>query len=70
MILLNTRYLQAAFNTLGQKASAPSPTLLRHVAPLRWEHISLTGDYIWSQDTQPAPGLLRPLRSKPSLLSA
>jgi TnpA family transposase len=70
VILWNTRYLQAAFDTLGQKASAPSPALLRHVAPLGWEHISLTGDYIWTEDTQPAPGLLRPLRPKPSLLAA
>jgi len=70
MILWNTRYLQAASDTLGQEVSAPSPTLLRHVAPLGWEHISLTGDYIWTEDAPPALGLLRPLRKKPSLLAA
>jgi hypothetical protein len=33
---------------------------LAHVAPLGWEHIALTGDYIWSGVTpQPA---FRPLR--------
>jgi hypothetical protein len=69
VILWDTRYLQAAFDTLGHEVSAQSPALLRHVAPLGWEHISLTGDYIWTEDAQPAPGLLRPLREKPSLLA-
>ena len=26
----------------------PDPTLLRHVSPLGWEHIVLTGDYDWN----------------------
>ena len=55
VILWNTRYLQSAFDTLGQPGTAPAPALLRHVAPLGWEHISLTGDYIWAEDVQPAP---------------
>ncbi len=50
--------------------SAPAPALLRHVAPLGWEHISLTGNYIWTEDAQPRPGLLRPLREKSSMLAA
>jgi TnpA family transposase len=70
VILWNTQYLQAAFDTLGKRGNASMSALLRHVAPLGWEHISLTGDYIWTEDTQPAPGLLRPLRPKPSLLAA
>lgn len=44
--------------------------LIRHIAPLGWEHISLTGDYIWAESAQPIPGLLRPLRDEPSLLAA
>jgi hypothetical protein len=64
VILWNTRYLQAAFDTLGQKGNTLVPALLRHVAPLGWEHISLTGDYVWTEDAQPAPGLLRLLREK------
>jgi len=47
-----------------------APELVRHVAPLGWEHISLTGDYVWAADGQPAPGALRPLRDRPSLLAA
>lgn len=34
--------------------------LLRHVAPLGWNHISLTGDYLWTQVTTPGDGF-RPL---------
>ena len=40
------------------------------MTPLGWEHISLTGDYIWADEAAPAEGALRPLRTKPSLLAA
>ncbi len=34
--------------------------LLAHVVPLGWEHIGLTGDYVW---TAPNPAIpFRPLR--------
>jgi hypothetical protein len=35
--------------------------LLAHVAPLGWEHISLSGDYDWAAAAKP-PGGFRPLR--------
>ena len=70
IILWNTRYLQAAFDALAARGAAVPPDLMRHVAPLGWEHISLTGDYVWAADAQPHPGLLRPLRERPSLLAA
>jgi len=44
--------------------------LLRHVAPLGWEHIGLTGDYVWSTAELPAAGSLRPLQQRQSLLAA
>jgi TnpA family transposase len=70
IILWNTRYLQAAFDALAARGAAVPPDLMRHVAPLGWEHISLTGDYVWAADAQPGPGLLRPLRERSSLLAA
>lgn len=70
IILWNTRYLQAAFDALAARGTAVSPDLMRHIAPLGWEHISLTGDYVWAADDQPGPGLLRPLRERSSLLAA
>ena len=28
--------------------AVPEPSLLRHVSPLGWDHIVLTGDYDWN----------------------
>jgi TnpA family transposase len=39
VILWNTRYLQLAADDLGVSAES-----MQHVAPLGWEHLSLTGD--------------------------
>jgi len=64
-ILWNTRYLQLAAEDLGI-----GPETMRHVAPLGWEHLSLTGDYAWDTTDVPGPSKLRPLRSKVSLLAA
>jgi len=44
--------------------------LVWHVAPLGWEHIGLTGDYVWSTADQPPAGTLRPLRQRQPLLAA
>jgi hypothetical protein len=37
--------------------------LLNHAAPLGWEHISLTGDYLWGDMKLPKDGF-RPLRTQ------
>ena len=65
MILWNARCLQLAAADLGVDADT-----MQHVAPLGWEHLSLTGDYGWDASDQPAPDEMRPLRIKPSLLAA
>jgi hypothetical protein len=65
VILWNTRYLEVVAAELGLGSQ-----IMRHVAPLGWEHLSLTGDYSWNADEQPAPGELRPLRTQTSLLVA
>ncbi|ECA7217207.1 TPA: hypothetical protein MH395_26970 [Klebsiella pneumoniae] len=36
--------------------------LLSHLSPLGWEHINLTGDYIWRNNKKLAEGKYRPLR--------
>jgi hypothetical protein len=55
----NTVYLERAVQHLrGQGFSVPDD-LLPHVAPLGWEHIALTGDYVWA-GTEPASNF-RPL---------
>jgi len=33
-----------------------------HVAPVKWEHVALTGDYLWSEIERPRERF-RPLRT-------
>jgi hypothetical protein len=70
IILWNTQYLGTALDALRAEGQRVPDDLVRHVAPLGWEHISLTGDYTWSSANQPLHGQLRPLRRVPSLLAA
>ena len=70
IIFWNTRYLEAAYRELRRQGQTVNEDLLRHVAPLGWEHIGLTGDYVWSDADQPRAGALRPLRQRQSLLAA
>lgn len=45
--LWNTVYLENAINLLKKKGLHINDQLLSHLSPLGWEHINLTGDYIW-----------------------
>jgi TnpA family transposase len=56
----NTVYLDRAIRQLRVQGAAVPDDLLAHVAPLGWEHIGLTGDYVWSV-LDPVPSF-RPLR--------
>ena len=70
IILWNTRYLAPAFVELARRGHDVSPELIRHVAPLGWQHIALTGDYSWNLAAPLAPDALRPLRNESSILAA
>ena len=66
IILWNTRYLAQAIQALRQVEDV-SDAFLRHLSPIGWEHVNLTGDYIWSanqKSTENHAGL-RPLRPIP-----
>jgi hypothetical protein len=65
VITVEPRYLELAAADLGI-----GPDMMKHVAPLGWEHLSLTGDYAWHTGDLLGPGELRPLRTRPSLLTA
>jgi hypothetical protein len=39
--------------------------LLPYLSPLGWEHINLTGDYVWRQSQKLPAGKFRPLRPVP-----
>ena len=45
--LWNTRYLNRAIAAMRETEDVPDH-LLAHLSPLGWEHINLTGDYVWS----------------------
>ncbi|MBS3025566.1 MULTISPECIES: Tn3 family transposase [Acidiphilium] len=56
----NTIYLDQAVQHLRAQGTAVPDDLLAHVAPLGWEHIALTGDYVWNPANPNAS--FRPLR--------
>jgi hypothetical protein len=55
IFLWNTRYLQAAFDALRARCHPIPPELGRHVALLGWEHVGLTGGYVWPPRPSPPP---------------
>ena len=67
IVLWNTVYLERAVQALRDSGQNINETLLPHCSPLGWEHINLTGDYLWRQNRIVEQGKFRPLRitSKP-----
>ena len=63
IILWNTVYLERAIQALRGHGQDIDETLLPHLSPLGWEHINLTGDYIWRQNRLVEQGKFRPLRT-------
>ena len=70
IILWNTRYLELALSELHRRGYDVSNDIVKHIAPLGWGHVGLTGDYVWSMNDQPSLGGLRPLRRQESILVA
>jgi TnpA family transposase len=62
IVLWNTVYLARAVQALRDSGKDIDDRLLPHLSPLGWEHINLTGDYIWRQSKQVDQGTFRPLR--------
>jgi TnpA family transposase len=61
IVLWNTVYLERAVQGLKDHGVAVDDSLLAHLSPLGWEHINLTGDYVW-KPSKVQPGKFRPLR--------
>ena len=47
IVLWNTVYLEKAVTILGRNNEELDTSLFQYLSPLGWEHINLTGDYIW-----------------------
>ncbi len=65
IVLWNTTYLEAALRQRELNGYLVPNEFLRHLSPLGWQHINLTGDYLWT-DIPPLAGGMRPLRNMPS----
>ena len=66
IILWNTVYLERAINALKAKDHNFDSSLIQHLSPLGWEHINLTGDYVWNSSKKLKKGFFRPLRPLPN----
>lgn len=53
IVYWNTLYLDPAFAQLNREGIATPPDVIKHITPLGWQHISLTGDYIWTPTDSP-----------------
>ncbi|HCT2004985.1 Tn3 family transposase, partial [Enterobacter hormaechei subsp. steigerwaltii] len=62
IVLWNTVYLERAANALRGHGQAVDDGLLQYLSPLGWEHINLTGDYLWRSSAKIGAGKFRPLR--------
>ncbi len=65
----NTVYLSRAVAHLRQQGRNIPDVLLKHISPLSWEHINLTGIYSWDAEQQNPEGF-RPLRLPGRILRA
>lgn len=61
--LWNTVYLERALEALRERGEPIPAELVRHLSPLGWEHINLTGNYVWCLNKHVAQGRFRPLRN-------
>ena len=64
--LWNTVYLGRAVDALRCRGEIVSDGLLAHLAPLGWQHINLTGGYLWGADVGLGPDGFRSLRGLPT----
>ena len=64
IVLWNTVYLAKAVDHLKQQGVDIPEEHLEHLSPLGWEHINLTGDYVWDLNQPISFDQLRPLRVK------
>ncbi|MBP0633660.1 Tn3 family transposase [Cupriavidus sp. AcVe19-1a] len=62
IVLWNTVYLERAVQAMESRGMPVDPALYPYLSPLGWEHINLTGDYVWRMSHKPEAGKFRPLR--------
>lgn len=68
IVLWNTVYLERTIEYLRKSGQNIDESLLQYLSPLGWEHINLTGDYVWNTNKQLKNGEYRSLRMLNSFL--
>jgi len=56
------RCIYEALNALRGHGQTIDDALLQYLSPLGWEHINLTGDYLWRSSAKIGVGKFRSLR--------
>lgn len=62
IVLWNTVYLERAVLALKERGVDVDEDLFQYLSPLGWEHINLTGDYVWKKSSKIKEGKFRRLR--------
>lgn len=62
IILFNCRYLGRALGEMRARGMEVDETLISQLSPLGWDHINLTGDYVWSDNLKLGADGFMPLR--------
>lgn len=62
IVLFNCRYLDRAVTALRARGTTIDGALLPRLSPLGWDHINLTGDYVWSDSLPLDPDGYMPLK--------
>ncbi|MCB8839432.1 transposase, partial [Aurantimonas sp. VKM B-3413] len=66
IILWNTVYMNRVIRHMRDHGEDVPAEWLPHLAPLGWQHINLTGDYIWSDETRIEADGFRALNRNPT----
>lgn len=65
IILFNCRYLGRAVDEFRRRGTPVDPTMLARLSPLGWDHINLTGDYVWAENLKLDADGFMPLLANP-----
>lgn len=65
IVLWNTVYMERSVAALCNHGQSLDDAMLQFLSPLGWEHINLTGDYLWRSSAKVGAGKFRPLRPMP-----
>ena len=66
IVLWNTAYMERAIRHLRARGEKIPNELMPYLAPLGWQHINLTGDYIWTEPSRLDGEGFRPLTAPSS----